>query len=304
MHFEFHSFILLFVPNREDDQNVDTISLPVEEEFLQLESDSDDEDKALLDGFNALSARTRLVGYDHCVKCALDRELQKALKLEVGVHVTEENPWKQIRKEHLLDYLPIEGQATPEINELRLRLVDLANDAPVLVGYAAAITDIDNTDTFLFYADQDAAKESVSLIQRLEAFERQRVNKTIYKYPRPWKSLGSEYEVDLQVESKRRDNKMEHNTEVEIQRLFGCNRAPEVLSFRFAEDIRDGYVELVPKHKHNADVVMRKKVSTAVQSAAFRVDCEQQTEPTFPANAWSQYAYELPVDRMLNLWIQ
>lgn len=270
----------------------DAIALPLEEEFLQFESDSDDEDKALLEGFNALSARNRLICYDHCIKITLDHELQKALQLEAGVHLSEENPWKQIRKQILMDYLPVEDQATPEINELRLRLNDLGDDAPVLVGFAAAITDIENADTFLFYADQDAAKESMSLIQRLEAFERQRVNKAIFKYPRPWKSLGSEKEVDLQVEVKRKDK-----TEVEIQRLFANNRAPASLSFRFAEDIRDGYVELVPKHKYNTDVVMRKKVSAAVQSAAFRVDSEQQTDPTFPANAWSQYSYELPVDR-------
>lgn len=271
----------------------DTIALPLEEEFLQFESDSDDEDKALLDGFNALSARNRLICYDHCIKCVLDHELQKALQLEVGVHVTKENPWKQIRKETLLDYLPIDRQ--PEINELRLKLNDLSNDAPVLVGFAAAMTDIENTDTFLFYADQDAAKESVSLIQRLEAFERQRVNKAIYKYPRPWKSLGSELEVNLQVEIKRKDK-----TEVEIQRLFPSNRAAAAasLSFRFAEDVRDGYVELVPKHKYGTDFVVRNKVSAAVQSAARRVDSEQQTDPTFPANAWSQYSYELPVDGM------
>ena len=267
--------------------------LPLEEEFLQFESESDDEDKALLEGFNALSARNRLVCYDHCTKIVLDHELQKALQLEVGVHVSEENPWKQIRKEILMNYLPVEEQSTPEMNELRLRLTDLSNDAPVLVGFAAAITDIENTDTFLFYADQDAAKESLSLVQRLEAFERQRINKTIYKYPRPWKSLGSEKEVDLQVEVKHKDR-----TEVEIQRLFASNRAPVTLSFRFAEDVRDGYVELVPKHKYGADVVMRKTVSTAVQSAATRIDTEQQTDPTFPANAWSQYSYELPVDRM------
>lgn len=272
----------------------EAVALPLEEEFLQFESDSDDEDKALLEGFNALSARNRLVCYDHCIKITLDQELQRALQLEVGVHVSEENPWKQIRKEVLIDYLPVEDQATAEINELRFKLNDLSNDAPVLVGFASAITDIENTDTFLFYADQDAAKESLSLIQRMEAFERQRVNKAIYKYPRPWKSLGSEKEVDLQALEVKRTDK----TEVEIQRLFASNRPPVTLSFRFAEDIRDGYVELVPKHKCDTNVVLRRKVSASVQSAAVRVERETNTDPTFPGNAWSQYSYELPTDRM------
>lgn len=238
-----------------------------------------------------LSARNRLTSYDFCTKLVLDQDQQKGLQLEIGVHISEENPWKQVRKEALLDYLPDDETGPPEVAEFRMRLLELESDALVLVGFAAAITDIENTDTFLFYADPEAAKESISLIQRLEAFERQRVKRTIFKYARPWASLGSEAEVDLQVEAKQTDK-----VEVEIQRLYSNNRPPAQLSFRFAEDVRDGYVELVPKHK-DIGVVMRSTVSVAVQCAAQRVETEQQTHPTFPANAWSQYAYELPVDR-------
>lgn len=289
MYFIAIFFIFL---DREDDPNAaEPTALPLEEEFLQIGSDSDDEDEALLEGFNALSARNRLICYDHCIKVVLDLDLQKGLQLEVGIHVSEENPWKQIRKQELLDYLPDGERTASDIAELRLKLNELADESLVLVGFAAAITDIDNTDTYLFYADPESAKESVSLIQRLEAFDRQKVNRTIFKYPRPWKSLGSEAEVDLQVEVKHTDR-----MEVEIQRLYVSSKAPAPLSFRFAEDVRDGYVELVPKSK-KLDVVMRKRVSVAVQSAAQRVESEQQTIPTFPANAWSQYWYELPVDR-------
>lgn len=265
----------------------------MEEEQLDLESDSDDEDRALLEGFNVLSARHRLVSYDHCTTIVFDQEQQRALKLQVGVHISEENPWKQIRKKLLLDCIPDEA-ASPDIIEFRIKLNDVDDDAFVLVGFAAAITDIENTNTFLLYADPESTKECVTLIQRLEAFERQRVNKTIFKYPRRWQSLGSEIEVDLQVETKPIDK-----VEVEIQRLCTSNRAPEQLSFRFAEDVRDGYVELVSKTKY--DVVMRNTVSVAVQSAAQRIESEQQTDPTFPANAWAQYSYELPIDR--EFWI-
>lgn len=278
--------------NREDEQQVvESVGLPLEKEFLQFGSDSDDEDQALLDGFNELSARNRLVCYDHCMKIVLNHDMQRCLQLEVGVHVSEENPWKQIRKQLLLDYLPDGENASLGVAELRLKLNQLSDDALVLVGFAAAITDVDAADTFLFFVDPESAKESMSLIQRLEAFERQKVNKTIFKYARPWKSLGSEAEVDLQVEVKRKDR-----MEVEIQRLYVANESPAPLSFRFAEDVRDGYVELVPKSK-NMNIVLRSRVSVAVQSAAQRIDTEQQTDPTFPSNQWSQYWYELPVDR-------
>ncbi|XP_031627764.1 WD repeat-containing protein 63 [Contarinia nasturtii] len=283
--------VMKFGDYREDDQKLDeAVSLPLEKEFLGIASDSDDEDQALLDGFNALSARHRLLSHEFCTKVILDQDQQRALQLVIGLHVSEENPWKQIRKETLLCYLPDDENAKPEQVELRLKLLELADDAFLLAGFAAAITDIDNTDTFLFYADPESAKESVSLIQRLEAFERQRINKTIFKYPRPWKNLGSDAEVDLQVETKSRDK-----LEVEVQRLCANNKTPYKLSFRFADDVRDGYVELVPKHK-NFDVITRSRVSIGIQSAAQLVESEQQTDPTFPANAWSQYSYELPID--------
>lgn len=277
---------------REDEQKVDeAAALPLEKEFLQFDMDSDDEDLALLEGFNALSARQRLIAHEFCTKLVLDHDQQKSLRLEVGLHISEENPWKQVQKGALLDYIP-DDDASPEVTDFRMKLHELSDDSLVLVGFAAAITDdIDDTDTFLFYVDPESAKESVSLIARLEAFERQRVNRTIYKYPRPWQSLGSENEVDLQVEVKQKDR-----IEVEIQRLCPSNSAPDQLSFRFAEDVRDGYVELVPKRK-DINIVMRSSVSVAVQSATQRVESEQQTEPTFPANKWSQYSYELPIDR-------
>lgn len=263
--------------------------MPLEKEFLQIGFDSDDDDNALLDGFNALSARNRLISHDFCTKLILDQDQQKGLQLEIGVHISAENPWKQIRKDKLLDYLP-DDENRPEISEFRSKLLELDDKSVVLVGFAAAITDIENTNTFLFYADPESAKESVSLIQRLEAFERQRINRTINKYARPWHSLGSEIEVDLQVETKQKDK-----VEVEIQRLYAINKIPKQLSFRFAEDVRDGYVELVPKHK-NLNVLLRSKVSVAIQSTAKRIESEQQTDPTFPANVWSQYSYELPID--------
>lgn len=265
--------------------------MQLDDTFIQYSSDSEDEDKALLDGFNILSARHRLTSYDHCTKIALDQDQQKGLQLEVGIHVSDENPWKQIRKQILFDHLPEDESAAQEIKDFRTKLSELEDDDIILVGYAPALTDVEDADAFLFYANVETAKESVSLIQRLEAFDRQKVNKTIFKYPRPWRSLGSEKEIDLQVEKKRKDR-----IEVEVQRFRSSNAGKNQYSYRFADDVRDGYVELVPK-KENFDVIRLRTVSVGVQSAAQRVESEQQTNPTFPANAWTQYLYEIEPDR-------
>lgn len=285
------NFKKTFFLNREDEEISEKSVLQLDTEFVSCESDSDDEDKALLEGFNLMVTRQRLGSYDFCTKITLDADQQKGLKLEVGVHVSEENPWKQIRRQPLLDYLPDDENAPKEVQEFRLKLFEMRDDDFILVGYAAPIIDIVDKNTYLFYADVEPANEAVSLIRVLEAFERQRTRNKIYKYSRPWKGQGSDKQIDLMIEKKRKDK-----VEVEIQRLCPVNAIQKPLEFRFAEDVRDGYVELVPKTKEN-NIVVRRRISVAVQSAAQRVESEQQTDPTFPANAWTQYFYELPPDR-------
>lgn len=265
--------------------------LPAQDDSMQTDSESDDEDKNYLTGFNVLNAQKRLISYEYCTKIQLSFDQRKTLNLDIGIHISAENPWKQIKKETLLDWLLDEKNRAPEILELRSKLHDLDEEEFVLVGLATAISKTEDSNTFLFYVGAETTNEAIGLIQRLESFERQLVNKTIYKYPRPWKCLGSEKEVDLQLIRNQKDKK-----EVEIQ--IRVNLEPKKhethLHFRLAEDLRDSSVELVSKHK-SCDNLVRRSVSFGVQSAAQKIGSEQQTDPTFPANAWTQYSYELPI---------
>lgn len=264
----------------------------MEDDFIPCDPDSDDdEDKILLDGFNVMTARNRLTSYEHCTQISLDLDQQKGLELEIGVNVSYENPWKIVGKQLLLDHLRVDETSKQEIKDFSAKLCELDDDDFVLVGYALPLSaDINDSDAFLFYVDPESSKESLNLIQKLEAFERQNINRTIYKYPRPWKSLGSEKEVDLQVETKHRPR-----IEVEIQRLCPLKESATKLSFRLAEDVRDGYVELISKD-NSFDLIYLKSVSVGIQSAAERVESEQQTDPKFPENSWTQYLYEIKPD--------
>lgn len=276
---------------REDELQSIFSSILIEDDFIPCDPDFDDEDKILLEGFNVMTARHRLTAYEHCTQISLDLEQQKGLELEIGVNVSYENPWKIVRKQLLLDHLRVDETSKQEIKDFSSKLAELDDDDFVLVGYALPLSaDIDDSDAFIFYVDPESSKESLNLIQRLEAFERQNMNQTIYKYPRPWKSLGSEKEVDLQVEKKHRPR-----IEVEIQRSCRLREPEKKLSLRLAEDVRDGYVELVSKDKH-FDLIHLKTVSIGIQSAAERVESEQQTDPTFPENTWTQYSYEIKPD--------
>lgn len=200
--------------------------------------------------------------------------------------MTEEHPWKQIAKEILLDVLTDER---PEIDEFREKLLLLEEDAQVLVGYVADFSS-DTDDIFIFFENDDDAREASDIIKRLEACNRQYLRKSLYKYSRPWKSLGSEKEVKFQIEKKP-----DETIEVEIQRLDTGRRTHEPFQYRFVNDVRDGYVELVPK-KDEFNVLYRRRIHLPVQSAPQMVSLEQQTDPTFPANAWTQYLYEITVE--------
>lgn len=222
----------------------------------------------------------------------LNREQQKDLGLEIGRNVSGEKQWKEIAKQKVQDNLTYAHRTEiPEIKMLYELLSELDEKERMLVGYmGAAKLSTDDNEAFSFSTD---AKATGQVVRQLEANDRRRLKRILYKYPRSWKDDESEQAVNLLVERTR-----PHATEVEIQRLRPIRRRSKCFTFRMAEDVRDGYVELVPRR--DFDVLERRKIDVAVQAALRCVDREQQTDPTFPANAWTQYCYELFHDRKLS----
>lgn len=188
-----------------------------------------------------------------------------------------------MKKEILVDNL---ADSTPELIEFKMKISQMHDDDLVLIGYAPTLSE--DADTFLFFENEDAAKEASELIEKLEAHERQRAKKAIIKQPRQWKSMGSEKEVELTAFRPKTQV-----LDVEVQSVYPINHPHEPFQFRFVNDVRDGYVELVPRKTISFTNLNRKRVDMFVQSALPRIDLDQQTDPTFPANAWSQYLYEI-----------
>lgn len=204
--------------------------------------------------------------------------------MEVGVNLSAENPWKQISKKFLDDHLSTD---TYEMSVLKEKLKEIDEDPTLLIGYAPHLSD-ENRDTFIIYLDEITCKEASEIIKRLEACERRKINKSIVKYPRPYQSMGSEVSVDSYVSVKRTNI-----VDIELQSVYPMRYSQVSFSYRFSEDARDGYAELLPDSKVRFENVHRKMVDRAIQSGATKVTEEQQTDPTFPTNAWSQYLYEL-----------
>lgn len=204
--------------------------------------------------------------------------------IEVGTNLSHENPWKQISKQYLEDHLSTD---TYEMKILKEKLKEIEDDPLLLIGYVPHLSD-ETHDTFIIYLDELTCKEASEIIKRLEAVERRKIVKSIIKYPRPYQSMGSENEVDMYVKIKRTNL-----VDVELQSVYPMRYTNANFGFRFADDARDGYAELVPTKKIQIENVQRRMIDRSIQSGAIKITAEQQTNPTFPANAWSQYLYDM-----------
>ncbi|KAG5681639.1 hypothetical protein PVAND_011054 [Polypedilum vanderplanki] len=245
---------------------------------------SDEEDFELLIGFHPEYAKTRLFSMPNSITLSIDVEQQRELFIEVGVNLSTENPWKQISKQFLDDHLSTD---TYDMQVLKEKLNEIDNDSMLLIGYVPHLSDEKN-DSFIIFLDEATCKEASEVIKRLEACERRKIKKSIIKHPRPYKSMGSETTVDSYVSVKRTNV-----VDVELQSVYPMRYTNAKFEHRYADDIRDGYAELLPDKRIAFDNVYRKMIDRAIQSGAHKITEEQQTDPTFPTNAWSQYLYEL-----------
>ncbi|XP_046802728.1 dynein axonemal intermediate chain 3 [Lucilia cuprina] len=225
-----------------------------------------------------------------CQEMMIKEANQKLLNLVVGINVTQEFPWKQIPYKELRDNL-FDDLSNGQLLHNAFQGYDL--DSHVLVGYVPIITqDMEEPpagDPFVLYVNPADAKLALAIIRNLETFERLIINKRLLRQPRKWVSFGSEDEVNLTIAQRYHEP-----VDVEIQSVYPLTiPANKEFSFRLTKDVRDGYVELIPAENARFENVSRRRITVGIQSSFPRIDIEQQTDPTFPTNAWAQYLYEI-----------
>lgn len=171
---------------------------------------------------------------------------------------------------------------------LKEKLREVDDDLMMLIGFASHLSD-ENQDVFVIFCDEETCKEACDIIKRLEAFERRKLQREVVKYSRPYESMGSEQEIDNYVRKKRTNL-----VDVELQSVYPMRYSSANFTFRLSDDVRDGYSELLPsRNSTKNENVVRKMIDRSIQSGAMKKTEEQQTDPTFPTNAWSQYIYDL-----------
>ncbi|XP_073835088.1 missing minor mitochondria isoform X2 [Musca autumnalis] len=243
--------------------------------------------------FDTAKAWDALLSLPSCQEIMIPESNQRRLHMVVGENVTQEFPWKEIQYRNLRDNL-FDDLPNGQMYYNAFQGYDI--DSHVLLGYVPLLTqDMDDPppgDPFVMYIDPTDAKLALVIIRNLENYERLMISRRLQRLPRAWVSLGSENEVNLTISQRYHEP-----VDVEIQSVYPLNiPAEKKFSFRMSRDVRDGYVELIPSDSARFDNVARRRITVGIQSAMPRIDIEQQTDPTFPTNAWAQYLYEINED--------
>lgn len=262
----------------------------VDERYSDYVSSDDnyDEDFKFHNKIDEARIRVRMQHSRRATRICLSVEQQRNMGLEVGVNVTAENPWQHISKNVLIEYLNPD-----DVGRLNENISSFADDDIVLIGYASALSD--DNDVFVLFDSASAAQDASVYIEQLEAYERHKTHQSQNKQPRPWRSLGSELEVAFMQRLKR-----PKVVDVEIQSMYPMQHPHRPFEMRRTADACDGYAQLVPASASDFENVNRRRVDMFVQSSAQRVALEQQTDPLFPSNAWTQYLYEIEQGRSLH----
>uniref|UniRef100_A0A1A9W231 WD repeat-containing protein 63 n=1 Tax=Glossina brevipalpis TaxID=37001 RepID=A0A1A9W231_9MUSC len=238
--------------------------------------------------FDTNKAWDALLALPSCQELQIKPPSQKKVNLVVGVNVTQEFPWKQIPFRVLRNNL-FDDLQHGQFYHTMFQGFKLENH--VLLGYAPILTQNmeipPDGDPFIMYVNPEDAKVALSIIRNIETYERLYYNNKLLKKPGRWLSYGSENEVAT-------ERLFHEPVDVEIQSVYPLTiPAKKKFSFRFTKDVRDGYVQLIPAEGARFDNVVRRRITVGIQSSMPQSTVEQQTDPTFPTNAWAQYLYEI-----------
>jgi len=208
----------------------------------------------------------------------LDPEVQRQLGCSLGEHVFPEYPWAFVPRDAVLSVASITGSSL----EPHRDKIEAYRDDSFLVGYAS--TRLISCD-FAICLTEDARSAIARRNADISKDIRREVARRIRRPARPWKSLGSESELD---EGRVRNGRRLYEVEVRLPfELLGLKRN---LCDRSSGSSRDGYMELIPHE--NLENIRKRRVSKATQTHLKPRDAEVQTYPGHLKNAWTQYAYE------------
>ncbi|KAF5290137.1 hypothetical protein FQR65_LT11649 [Abscondita terminalis] len=208
---------------------------------------------------------------------------QTAIGCTIGTDVTALAPWKYVSKVTLINNVETqESMSEEELLNFKDKLEEYPNP-DILICYKS---DNEDFDAFYVCCSPEAEAAGTEVMDAFKAEIVHRLNLTIYKTIRPWKSLGSENEVDLQISKLNRPL-----LELEVESEYPIMTAKCLFKLKMVEDRRDGYATVLMGRTAHRNVIKR-RVDTCTQVSPSLTSQYAQTTCTFSKNVWTQYKYE------------
>ncbi|NWI85435.1 WDR63 protein, partial [Pitta sordida] len=227
------------------------------------------------------------IGHPEIFPLVLTTKTQDIFNCRVDEDVTEENCFKLIKKEDIIQDLTTRANIS-DFSPIKKVILEYPGEE-LLVVFDAKFKYGQN---FYIVASEEAKENLVKPPEPAEEKEGEEeenrgetpeVNPFKPVVPKPWVSLGSEKEVE---EESVKDTVSKIKFKISrVRRKFG---APITFSDKNASHVKDGYVECVPYEDNSFSIKMLER-DVGVQMAPKVRETSTQTKWTYPKNAATQY---------------
>ncbi|XP_043587489.1 dynein axonemal intermediate chain 3-like isoform X1 [Bombus pyrosoma] len=206
---------------------------------------------------------------------------QKVVGCVIGENVSTEYPWVYVRKEIIEDNIDLHEDSSdflPIKNEIRM-----FPNSKILIGYVPSLTE---EGQFYICLTEDGRDAVVEQIQKQREEHENRVRNAVYKPLGKWQEFNSSVEIEASIVKNTRPL-----LEIEVIGTADIFNASFQFEDRKVDDVRDGYIELLP-YRQIFENIPRKLLSNTIQVTPDVRDVETQTALSVLTNCWVQYRYE------------
>ncbi|KFP24790.1 WD repeat-containing protein 63, partial [Colius striatus] len=226
------------------------------------------------------------VGHPEIFPLAFTTETQEIFNCRVEEDVTEENCFKLIKKDDIIQDLKTRD-AVSDFHPVKKVVLEYPEEE-LLVVFDAKFQYGQN---FYLVASEEAKENLLKPPETAQEEEKEEENREedleVQPYkppvPKPWVSLGSEKEVE-EESVKDRVTKIKYMIS-RVRRKFGT---PITFTDRNASHVKDGYVECTPYEDKAFSINMLEK-DVGLQTVPKVKEVATQTKWTYPKNAATQY---------------
>ncbi|KAM9324679.1 dynein axonemal intermediate chain 3 [Gastrophryne carolinensis] len=219
---------------------------------------------------------------DYVIPLVLTSKTQEIFQCRVDEDVTQENPYKLLKKEEMIGDLKTRA-AVSDFSPIKSVITEYPGEELLLVLDA----EFKYGQNFYLVITEDAKEMLLRPPEPVTNEEEKEEDIEEYTYqppvPKPWVSLGSEKEIEDEMVKESREK-----ITFMISRVHRDLGAQIHFSDYNASDVKDAYMECAP-YQDKCFSIRPKERDTGVQAVPLIQEKSTQTQWRFPRNACTQY---------------